>query len=80
MEKKRSSFLQQTINLLIPLKKGKSSIYILYVCPGGYVVNASSEKGHIAINGMSEYKRDGVNANSALLVQVFPQDFEVMNL
>ena len=55
-------------------QKGRA-VYTFCMCPGGYVVNASSEKGCIAINGMSEYKRDGVNANSALVVQVFPQDF-----
>ncbi|NDO46179.1 FAD-dependent protein [Clostridium sp. MD294] len=55
-------------------QKGRA-VYTFCMCPGGYVVNASSEKGYTAINGMSEYKRDGVNANSAILVQVFPQDF-----
>lgn len=55
-------------------KKGRA-VYSFCMCPGGYVVNASSEKGHTAINGMSEYLRDGENANSALLVQVFPEDF-----
>lgn len=56
-------------------KKGRG-VYTFCMCPGGYVVNASSEKGGIAINGMSEYKRDGENANSALLVQVFPEDLK----
>ncbi len=36
---------------------------------------ASSEEGRLAVNGMSEHARDGENANSALLVQVFPKDF-----
>ncbi|MEK6265906.1 MAG: hypothetical protein N2B06_14235, partial [Clostridium sp.] len=40
------------------------------------VVGAASEKGHLVINGMSEYKRDGRNANSALVVSVGPKDFE----
>lgn len=52
------------------------SIYSFCMCPGGYVVNASSEEEQIAINGMSFYKRDGKNANSALVVAVGPQDFE----
>ncbi len=50
-------------------------VYSFCMCPGGYVVNASSEDGRIAINGMSYSKRDGINANSALIVTVNPSDF-----
>ena len=39
------------------------------------MVSAASEEGRLAVNGMSEYARDGKNANSALLVQVNPEDF-----
>ena len=42
------------------------SIYSFCMCPGGYVINASSEEKRLAINGMSNYKRDSENANSAL--------------
>jgi hypothetical protein len=45
------------------------------MCPGGYVVNASTEEGRLAINGMSYQARDGRNANSALIVTVTPDDF-----
>lgn len=45
-------------------------IYSFCMCPGGYVVNASSEEGRIAINGMSNFKRDSGVANSALVVTV----------
>jgi uncharacterized FAD-dependent dehydrogenase len=45
------------------------------MCPGGEVINASSESGGIAVNGMSKSARDGKNANSALLVGVEPEDF-----
>jgi uncharacterized FAD-dependent dehydrogenase len=45
------------------------------MCPGGFVVNASSEAGHMAVNGMSNYKRDEENANSAIVVTVQPEDF-----
>ena len=48
------------------------------MCPGGYVVNASSEKGLLAVNGMSYMKRDSANANSAILVTVTPEDFMPM--
>ena len=51
------------------------SIYSFCMCPGGYVINASSEKGRLVVNGMSNYKRDSKNANSALVVQVTPNDF-----
>ena len=45
------------------------------MCPGGYVVNASSEQGRLVVNGMSDHARDGRNANSALVVTVTPEDF-----
>lgn len=50
-------------------------VYTFCMCPGGYVVNASSEEGHLVVNGMSNYKRDNTNANSAVLVTVTPNDF-----
>jgi len=50
-------------------------VYTFCMCPGGTVVPAASEAGGIVTNGMSEYKRDGRNANSALLVNVTPDDF-----
>lgn len=51
------------------------SIYSFCMCPGGYVVNASSEEGHLAVNGMSYSGRDGENANAALIVSVNGSDF-----
>ncbi len=51
------------------------SVYTFCMCPGGTVVAASSECGHLVINGMSRFARDGKNANSALLVNVEPSDF-----
>ena len=51
------------------------SVYTFCMCPGGYVVNASSEEKRLAINGMSYQARDSANANSALIVTVSPQDF-----
>lgn len=50
-------------------------IYSFCMCPGGYVVNASSEQGMLAVNGMSYQKRDGKNANSAIILSVTPEDF-----
>lgn len=51
------------------------SIYSFCMCPGGYVVNASSEQGRLAVNGMSYHDRAGKNANSAMIVTVTPEDF-----
>lgn len=45
------------------------------MCPGGTVTPASSEEGGVVVNGMSNYARDGKNANSAVVVQVRREDF-----
>lgn len=50
-------------------------VYSFCMCPGGYVVNAASEPGLLAVNGMSYQARDSKNANSALIVTVTPEDF-----
>ena len=55
--------------------KQNRGVYSFCMCPGGYVVNASSEEKRLAVNGMSNYKRDTTNANSALVVTVSPKDF-----
>ena len=53
----------------------KRGVYSFCMCPGGYVVNASSEDERLAVNGMSYQARDSRNANSALIVTVTPEDF-----
>lgn len=55
--------------------KNGRGVYSFCMCPGGYVVNASSEEGMLAVNGMSYQKRDSKNANSALIVTVTPEDY-----
>lgn len=50
-------------------------VYSFCMCPGGYVVNSSSELYSTAVNGMSYSKRDGENANSAMIVTITPKDF-----
>lgn len=57
------------------LESGRG-VYTFCMCPGGEVINSSSEKGGLAVNGMSNSLRDGINANSALLVGVEPNDFD----
>ena len=59
--------------LAIHLPSGRS-VYSFCMCPGGEVVAAASEAGGIVTNGMSNYARDGKNANAALLVNVDPAD------
>ena len=56
------------------LSSGRGA-YTFCMCPGGYVVASSSEEGGVVSNGMSPYKRDGENCNSALLVDVRTDDF-----
>ena len=51
-------------------------VYTFCMCPGGKVVNASSEENRLCTNGMSEFARDADNSNSALLVGINPDDYE----
>lgn len=52
------------------------SCYTFCMCPGGVVIASSSEPNTIVTNGMSKFARDGENANSAVLVNVSPDDFK----
>ena len=77
-----SQYGQKTVKALgsAPYKLAASSekgrgVYSFCMCPGGYVVNASSEDGRLAVNGMSYSGRDGRNANSAIIVSVTPNDY-----
>jgi len=51
------------------------SVYSFCMCPGGTVVAAASEAGHLVTNGMSQYSRHERNANSAIVVGIEPKDF-----
>ena len=52
-----------------------TSAYTFCMCPGGQVFAAASEEGGVVTNGMSCSRRDGENANAALLVTLHPEDF-----
>lgn len=52
------------------------SVYSFCMCPGGRVVASASEEGRLVVNGMSYHSRALDNANSALLVNITPDDFE----
>ncbi len=60
--------------LSVHLENGRG-VYTFCMCPGGEVINSSSEQNMLAVNGMSYSARAGKNANSALLVGVTPEDF-----
>ncbi len=51
------------------------TVYSFCMCPGGSVIGAASEEGGIVTNGMSQYARNGKNANSAIVAEVLPGDF-----
>ena len=55
--------------------KDNRGVYSFCMCPGGYVVNSSSEDKKLVINGMSNYKRDSKNSNSAIIVTVDSNDY-----
>ncbi len=50
-------------------------VYTFCMCPGGHVINASSEENTAVTNGMSNSGRDSFYANSGLLVDVRTEDF-----
>lgn len=54
---------------------GERDVFTFCMCPGGYVMPATSEEGQVVVNGMSEYHRDGINANSAIVAKIETADF-----
>lgn len=56
-------------------KKAGRGVFTFCMCPGGFVMPSASEEGGVVTNGMSCYKRDGLNSNSAVLCEVYPEDF-----
>lgn len=56
-------------------RENERGVYSFCMCPGGEVVAAQSEENSVVVNGMSRYARDGVNANSAIAVQVNREDY-----
>jgi uncharacterized FAD-dependent dehydrogenase len=59
---------------VVHLSNGRA-VYSFCMCPGGFVVNSSSEAGSVLTNGMSNHAREGANGNSALLVNVTVKDY-----
>ena len=55
--------------------KNGRGVFTFCMCPGGFVVAAQSEENTVVTNGMSNFARDNINSNAALLVNVHPKDF-----
>lgn len=51
------------------------SVYSFCMCPGGTVIGSSSEENTVVTNGMSQYARARTNANSAIVAEVYPEDY-----
>jgi hypothetical protein len=75
---KHSELIPADYHLVTHLKNTRS-VYSFCMCPGGYVIPATSENNCLVTNGMSLQKRDGINANSALLVSVTEKDFQSLH-
>lgn len=56
--------------------QGGRGVYSFCMCPGGYVVNSSSEEGRLCVNGMSYSARDSDNANSAIILSIRKNDYK----
>ncbi|MDO4619065.1 MAG: FAD-dependent oxidoreductase [Lachnospiraceae bacterium] len=73
-ELQRLGIPASSYKLTAQAKSGRG-VYSFCMCPGGYVVNASSEQGRLAVNGMSDYARDSARANSAIVMTVGAEEF-----
>lgn len=73
--KKEAGALGNAIYKLTAEASEKRGVYTFCMCPGGYVVNASSEEGRLAVNGMSYSGRNSANANSAVIITITPEDY-----
>ena len=72
---KYASILPAAAYKLTAKTSNQRGVYSFCMCPGGYVVNASSEEGRLAVNGMSYSGRNSAVANSAVIVSITPADF-----
>ena len=73
--KKFAKYLPPASYKLTYQTKAKRGVYSFCMCPGGYVVNASSEKNRLVVNGMSNYERETPIANSAIVVTISESDY-----
>ena len=73
-ERNEAGLPAASYKLTAQLPSGRG-VYSFCMCPGGYIVNASSEEAGLAVNGMSDYARDSARANSAIVVTVGKEEF-----
>ena len=57
-------------------KKSGRGVFTFCMCPGGFVMPSASEEGGVVTNGMSNFLRDGENSNSAVLCEIYPEQFK----
>lgn len=74
LEMKRLKLPPASYKLTARASSGRG-VYSFCMCPGGYVVNASSEPGRLAVNGMSNYDRGSLHANSAIVITISQKDY-----
>lgn len=82
VEVDRSLYGRQYENKALPkgeyqlsYRRNGRGVYTFCMCPGGMVVPSQSERDSVVTNGMSEFARDGENANAAVAVSVSPEDY-----
>ena len=73
-ERNEAGLPAASYKLTAQLPSGRG-VYSFCMCPGGYIVNASSEEEGLAVSGMSDYARDSTRANSAIVVTVGKEEF-----
>ena len=73
--KKQAKYIPYNAEYQLFDKTSDKGVYTFCMCPGGFVINASSEDGCLATNGMSFKDRSGINANSAWVVSVDKSDY-----
>jgi uncharacterized FAD-dependent dehydrogenase len=72
---KYAKYLDNASYKLTYKASNNKGVYSFCMCPGGYVINASSEENHLVVNGMSNHNRDSENSNSAIIVTVNKDDY-----
>src|SRR5690606_3769825 len=55
-------------------------VFSFCMCPGGWIVPASTDAEHLVVNGMSLSKRNSPYANSGVVVAVAKSDWEALGL
>lgn len=68
-----------TYSLNYTNRKIRRGVYTFCMCPGGEVVNASSEQNMLVLNGMSYSHRSSPYSNAALVVSCHTTDYNSAN-